>query len=245
VNPPIIQYWHSAEIPVEVAELIATFADLNPGLRHMVFDETEAERFIAEHFTEREVAAFRSCAVPAMQSDYFRNCAALVFGGVCSDADFRCLRPLQPLIDEAASGLVFENTRGHIVNGFAVFKDPANPLMQLALDATTECIARRAADKVHMVTGPWIINILREIQRLESLGAARQEIAGKDHERLVNAIIDAVGDHERIGEAFEGVRIVPLESAWSWIAKPANKPLYKQGEDHWEIWNRSGRPIFR
>src|SRR4029079_7865280 len=117
--------------------------------------------------------------------------------------------------------------------------------LRLVLDATTECVERRAADKVHMVTGPWIVNILRLLLGHEALDAARREAAGQESERVVDAIVEAVGDRDRVEEAFDRVRIVPLETAWEWIAKPANRPLYKQGEAHWKVWNKGGRPIFR
>src|SRR5690348_1645791 len=92
---PIIQYWHSEQVPEQIAELTATFRDLNPALPHLVFSEAKAEEFIAEHFEAREVAAFRSCAVPAMQADYFRYCAALALGGIYSDVSFYCRCPLE------------------------------------------------------------------------------------------------------------------------------------------------------
>ncbi|HSN78450.1 MAG TPA: DNA topoisomerase, partial [Anaerolineae bacterium] len=36
------------------------------------------------------------CAIPAMQADYFRYCAALADGGVWADVDLRCQRALRP-----------------------------------------------------------------------------------------------------------------------------------------------------
>jgi mannosyltransferase OCH1-like enzyme len=242
---PIIQYWHSAEIPVEVAELIATFGHLNPELRHLVFSESEAERFIAENFTEREVAAFRCCAVPAMQADYFRNCGVLALGGIYSDADFLCRRPLQALVDTVDGGILFENSLGHTLNSFFVFPAPGHPLLRLLLDVTTENIERRVADRVHEVTGPWVVSLLRALLRRGSLEAARRDASGRMIERLAESIIHATGNYDRVAEAFEGVCISPVEAAWEWIAKPESKLLYKEGELHWENWHRQGRKIFK
>lgn len=242
---PIIQYWHSAEIPAEVAELIATFRDLNPELRHLVFSESEAEKFIAENFTAREVAAFRSCAVPAMQADYFRNCGVLALGGIYSDADFLCRRPLRALIDTVNGGLLFENSHGHTLNGFFVFPAPGHPLLRLLLDVTTENIERRATAKVHEVTGPWVVSLLRALLRHGTIEAARRDASGRMIERLADSIIHAVGDYDRVAAAFEGVRISPLETAGAWIAKPESRLLYKEGALHWENWHREGREIFR
>jgi mannosyltransferase OCH1-like enzyme len=242
---PIIQYWHSPKIPPDVAELIATFRDLNPSLRHMMFNEATAEAFIAEHFTSREVDAFRSCAVPAMQSDYFRNCAVLALGGVYVDADCFCQRSLQSLIDSASGGILFENSRGHTLNGFFAFQAPGHPLLQLALDATTENIERRISDEVHIVTGPWVLSGLSVIHAI-GLSEARRHFAGRRFERVMYSIADAAGDHERLSTAFEGIRVESFETvALDWIGKPTVKPRYKDGEDHWVNWHAGGRAIFR
>lgn len=94
---PLVQYWHSPEIPKPIARLIDSFARRNPDLDHLVFDERSAEALIGEHFGSRQLNAFRSCAVPAMQSDYFRCCAALKLGGVYCDAYCQCIANMRPL----------------------------------------------------------------------------------------------------------------------------------------------------
>lgn len=243
---PIVQYWHSEEIPTEVRELTATFRDLNPGLHHMLFNEKDAGAFVAERFGKRELTAFRSCAVPAMQADYFRLCAVLELGGICADVDLLCIEPLQSLIDSAGRGLLFENRHGHILNGFFVFPGSHHPLLRLTLDVATENIERRVSPKVHEVTGPWVLSLLRLLLRRGSLERARRDAAGRRViEPLVESMIEAVGDFDRVREAFEGVRVDPIEKAWRWLAKPAHRPLYKEHDLHWEHWHRLGRDIYR
>lgn len=113
--PPIIQYWDSGSPPEEVAELIETFREHNPDTPHLVFSESEAERFIAEHFGPREVEAFRACALPAMQADYLRYCAVFALGGIYADADCECHRALQPLVDRSEGGHLFLNHATRII----------------------------------------------------------------------------------------------------------------------------------
>lgn len=243
-SPPIIQYWHSPAIPPDVAEMIATFREVNPALQHMLFDEAEAERFIAEHFSGREVDAFRTCAVPAMQSDYFRNCALLILGGVYADVDLICRHPLQSLIERANGGILFENSRGHTLNGFLVFPKPGHPLLRLAVDVTTENIERRIANEMHIVTGPWVLSGLALIHAI-GLSEARRRFTGR-FGHIMHCIADATGDHRRLTEAFEGVCVNSFDEALQqWIAKPTTKPDYKDGEDHWINWHAAGRSIYR
>lgn len=229
----VVQYWHSQETPAEIAEMIATFGDLNPGMRHMVFSKQGAEEFIAFHLGERELNGFRTCAVPAMQADYFRYCAALTLGGIYVDADFRCVHPLDSLTRTAGPGVVFQSPKGHINNGFFAFATPQHPLLRLALDVATENIERRVANRVSMVTGPWVFSSLKLLHNLGSLEEARRTAAGDPIERMVHSVTDAIGDYDRLAEAFEHVRIVPFDLSINWIAKPEAPPAYKQGDMHW------------
>jgi mannosyltransferase OCH1-like enzyme len=244
---PIIQYWHSPEIPDEVAASIATFRDRNRELRHLIFDEASAEDFIARHLTAREVASFRACAVPAMQADYLRYCAVLVLGGVYADVSLRCLRPLQSLIETTDTGMLFrqDGARPYLGNRFFLFKAPGQRLPRLALDVATVNIETRAAEQVNMVTGPWIFNALEAIRRSGSLEAARRLVVSERAERLADSVKKAVGSYELVAEAFDGVQIAQLATIGKWIESPATPPAYKESETRWVGWQKREGTIFR
>jgi mannosyltransferase OCH1-like enzyme len=243
---PIVQYWHNAGVPAEIGELIATFRDLNPDLPHMLFCESEAEEFIAEHYTSREVGAFRSCAVPAMQADYFRYCAILALGGIYVDADFQCLRPLQTLVDKADGGMLFrrEPTQG-IVNGLFIFKAPGHPLLKLALEVATGNIERRAAPEVYKVTGPWIFTVLWALNGPRRSELLRKVATDPEQNLMAESFIEVAGDGARLATAFGDVRIASLETAEEWIGAPPTPLRYRQSESHWLNWQRRGATIFR
>jgi mannosyltransferase OCH1-like enzyme len=244
---PIVQYWHSEDVPAEVAALTATFRDHNPKLRHLVFNETEAEEFIAGHFTDREVSAFRACAVPAMQADYFRYCAILTLGGVYSDVSFHCLRPLRPLIETIDGGLLFRQQRPRqvVINGFFVFTAPGHPLLRLALDVATANVEQRAAAAVNLVTGPWIFSGLAEIYRLGSLDPSRLQAPNNTIKRLAGFMFEVIEDYARVSAAFERVRIESLSMAADWIGAPKAQLRYKQSDTRWIDWPRKRGEIFR
>ncbi len=232
---PLIQYWDSEEIPTEVAELIATFRDRNPDLDHRVFSRAEAERFIGERYTARELAAFQACAVPAMQADYFRYCAVLALGGIYVDADFHCLRPLVGLIDTTEEGLLFQKSpRGNLVNSFLVFKRAGHPLLRLAIDVAGANIERRIPRAVNAITGPWVLTSLLALHQLGSFDAARQAARGEP--RRAERLFATVGDYARIDEAFQGVRIEPFALATEWIGDPPRPLRYKRADRHWSNW---------
>jgi hypothetical protein len=209
----------------------------------MCFDRMTAERFIGEHFTSREVAAFRACAVPAMQADYFRYCAVLALGGIYCDIDLRCVRPLEPLVDTLEGGLLFRQHHGPMINGFFVFKTADHPLMRLALEVATANIELRLEASVSLVTGPWIFTGLSGLHQLGSISAARR-IVDKEIRQLTDSLLAVVGDYSRVADAFEDVQIESVDSAAQWVGYSI--PLaYKRGDAHWVRWDSRRESIYR
>lgn len=220
-RPPIIQYWHEEDVPASVEERLASFRQVNPDMRHLVFNESTAKSFIEEHYSAREVAAFRACAVPAMQADYLRYCAVGALGGVCCDVDCRCTSSLRPLLEVGGAEL-FRHPDGSIANGFLVFASAGHPLARLAVEVATANIEHRVDGGVAFVTGPRVVRTLVESRRFGSfeswlaIASKRQYPApchfgdgglAHPHMKILRAIID---EEARLIEAFEGVRVSSL-----------------------------------
>jgi hypothetical protein len=267
---PIVQYWDVGEPPGYVVDLLATFRARNPDMQHQLFDERQAEEFISERFGERELAAFRSCAVPAMRADYFRYCAVLAQGGIYADASFCCVSPLGPLLGGPDRGVLFRNASpGFVLNGFFGFAAPGHPLLRLALDLATASIERRAAELVQMVTGPgvftglWVLHRLGSTESLhreasahglecladpfrrEAMALAPTAAGRKGVERMVEPLFDTVADLARVEAAFEGVRVAPYEAMAELVAAPERPLPHKDDGTYWINWQRQGRTIFR
>lgn len=258
----ISQYWNSESIPDSVSYLSATFRDRNPDFSHRVFSEVEAERFIGEHFGSREVAAFRVCAVPSMQSDYFRYCAVYVLGGIYADVDYRCKAPLRPLIDRSTQGEIFLSPTAMRLNGrdarriwsgFFAFREPRHPFLGLALEIATANLEARIAERVwpvgHMVreaigltVGPGIPTLMRFIRDWGSFDAFIEGIAGSPAEPFGALYCETIGSFERIVKAFDGVRVSPNASMYDWVAEPDFDLPYKETDTH---WLNVKTPIFR
>lgn len=240
----IVQYWHSSEVPAEVRQSTATFRDQNPEMRHLLAHEAEAAAFIAERFTDRELCAFQACAVPAMQSDYFRCCAILALGGIYADVGLACKRPLDSLVRSVGGGLLVRLTPGGTIsNGFFVFPAPGHPMLRLALDIATSNIERRIATAVNRVTGPWIFTCMAEAWRAGSLDphwAPDEEIA-----RLAKAMLEEVGEYAKLDAVFEGIRIEPAATLQAWTGPSRYEHDYKGAKTRWTRWHRRGESIFR
>lgn len=266
---PIVQYWDTEEVPDYLEERIASFRARNPGMRHLLFDERTAAHFIAERIGQREAEAFRACAVPTMQSDFFRYCAAFALGGVYADVGYRCIAPLDALLEQADGGRLFRvEPFGFLLSGLFAFRFPGHPLPRLALDVIVTNVERRVAERVQMVTGPWVLSGLSALHRLGSDAALRREAAERGIERLaeplrrdaaamapsaggreaiepmIEPMLDAVGDYARVTEAFDGVRTTRYASSRRWVREPEAPLPYKRSERYWVNWQRE-RTIFR
>lgn len=252
-RPTISQYWNSAVVPDYVVELFETFRAQNPDCRHLVLDEREAEGFIAERFGERQAAAFRACAVPSMQSDYFRYCAVLAHGGVYADADYRCLRPLRPLIEGCEGGEIFlgptlhplgERQTRRVWSGFFAFRHPGHPFLELALELATANMEARIAERVWpagehvreaiwLTVGPGVPTLMRFIHEWGSFDAFVEGVAGSPAEPFAELYCETIGEYGRIVAAFEGVRVSSNEAMFSWVGRPEQALPYKETDVHW------------
>jgi Glycosyltransferase sugar-binding region containing DXD motif len=262
-RPVLSQYWNTEAIPDYIADLLATFRDRNPDFRHLVCDEAGAEEFIGTHFGPREVAAFRACAVPSMQSDYFRYCVVLALGGVYSDADYECVRPLRPLLSGLEGGEIFLSPTEHPLNGrttrrvwsaFFAFRGPGHPFLALALEIATANIEARISERIWppgervvesiwLTVGPGVPTLMRFILEWGSFDAFVEGVAGSPMEPFAQQYCEVIGDYDRIVEAFEGVRVSSAESMFSWVGRPEQPLPYKDTDLHWQnVRTRIFRP---
>lgn len=230
---PIVQYWHSGAPPPYIEELLDTFREHNPETPHLVFDAAGAEKLIAVHFGDREAAAFRACAVPAMQADYFRYCAALALGGLYCDADLRCIASLRPDFPRPGEGWLILRPHKAIVNGLFAFGSPGHPLLELTVAIATANIERRRGDSVYMVTGPALWTTLYWAFRLGSFDAFVDEAPDAQWEKYARLCSETIGDYTRLSRAFEGVRVRPVSEIGVFVQSYGLNLPYKETDAHW------------
>jgi hypothetical protein len=261
--PQLIQYWDAPEPPPELTELMAGFDRHNPGLRRLLFDAASAEDLIAEHFSAREVAAFRACALPTSQADYLRYCAAFALGGLCIDADVRCLRDLGPLFSRSPRGTVFGQREAPpawiariagwprpvgpyrtLVNGIFVFAEPGDPFLGLAIEVATANIESRVGEGpegVWRTTGPGVFTSAYLLHGLGSIDAFLAYTAGTILEPTAGLFCEVVGDAARVDDAFAGLDTMAVEDAGDWLTH-VGVPRSSGAVRH---WSRPGGSIFR
>ncbi len=237
----LFQYWDGAEPPSEVAGWIEGFRTRNPDFEHVLLNEATAADFIARHYGPREVAAFRACAVPAMQADFIRLCVLDVFGGVYVDADNQSLRPLSELIARAPRSLAFLWT-GLINNGFLMFRSPGDPFVRACLEMTLQNIEARRFEIEFTATGPGVVNAVRVVADpscLDAVLGAFDNAVCRDwgFPALVEHARAAVPATPELVEAVASLTLMHALAASPWIG--SDQPAYKQSDRHWGNWRGS------
>lgn len=154
---PLVQYWDRKSPPDEVARLMTSW-EVDPVYTYRRFDRQMADAFIEEHFDRATLAAFRRCAVPAMQADFFRYCALIVQGGIYVDADSENGGSLIGMIERFASSRGALMTRNNnIANDFLFFCEPRDSLLLKVLEIAIDNVRTEISRNVWQVTGPGIM----------------------------------------------------------------------------------------
>lgn len=231
--PPLIQYWHQEPPPRYIDDLLCSFRDRNSDLRHMVFSRAGAVEFIAERFSPREVSAFEACAVPAMQADYLRYCAVFALGGIYSDADFRCVAPLRPLLPDAGRGRLFRGQAGNVINGVFAFGGPGHPFLGAALEIATVNIERRRFDRVYPTTGPPIFMALAWLRAFGSIDSLLERAAATPFGESIEFYCEAIRNLGDVDHTFDGIEISEVSAQDAYIQPPGFPLAYKRSSTHW------------
>jgi alpha 1,6-mannosyltransferase len=75
--------------------LSESFKQLNPNHTYMFFDDKQAEEFVRQHMPPDIIHAYEIMPIPVLKADYFRYIAIYILGGVYTDLDTECVRPIE------------------------------------------------------------------------------------------------------------------------------------------------------
>jgi mannosyltransferase OCH1-like enzyme len=151
----LVQFWNTPDVPQEVRFLMDSWKT-ETDFSYQRYDLKMADAFIAKEFDARTLAAFRTCAKPAMQADFFRYCALYKTAGVYVDADTKTAGGMVELIASAKRGLLMDR-RGNIANDFLFFRHAGDSLLERVIAIAIHNIENRISNNVWVVTGPGIM----------------------------------------------------------------------------------------
>jgi len=158
-KPKLFQFWNTEKAPDEVEILMQTWA-ADPAFQYHRFTTKKADAFIEANFDDRTLAAYRKCAIPAMQADFFRYCALYIHGGVYVDADTKNSARLPDCLKDRKHGLLMtRETR--VANDFLYVRVARSELYRKVIECAVENVENEISNNVWMVTGPGIMTHLR------------------------------------------------------------------------------------
>jgi thioredoxin-like negative regulator of GroEL len=152
----LMQYWDTEEPPADVARLIQTWREKNPGLNCVLFNDQTAQAFLARHFPPQVLYAYRRGEYATQKSDIFRLAYLAVAGGIYADADDRCLGPVERILPAAAQLVVYQDDHMTLCNNF-IAAAPRHPVLMAALKGAVVAMLRGDRDTVWFSTGPALL----------------------------------------------------------------------------------------
>ncbi len=114
----IIQYWDSGTPPSSVEKIIKSWQELNPDYEYRLFSRKSAYYFLKFQLGRESAQAFLNCEHPAMQADFFRLAYLSKLGGFYADADDKCIKSLNTLVESGAELVLKLGDFGCISNNF-------------------------------------------------------------------------------------------------------------------------------
>ena len=82
-----------------IEKLAHSFIKLNSNHSYLFFNDTQAEEFVRQHMPSHIIHAYEVMPVPVLKADYFRYISTYILGGIYSDSDTECLRPIDTWTD--------------------------------------------------------------------------------------------------------------------------------------------------
>lgn len=171
----VLLFWDQEALPTPVQRVVGAWRDTCPGWSVSLFSARSAEEYLSDRNGGRYAELFRSCALPAMKSDFFRLAWVLREGGLYCDLNFAPRR--EPGFVSTGHALtVCRWPHGRIVNG-VFYAPPCSPELGRILEQVAQNIEQRTSNNVWEVTGPgaWI-KVLEPIDPLRVKVIDREEL---------------------------------------------------------------------
>lgn len=159
--PRIIhQTFKTQDLPSLMHGAVMSWVDLNPEYEYRFHDDDEARNFLRDAFEPEVLQAYDTLQSGAFKADLWRYCRLYVDGGIYSDIDQVCHRPLSEFLspeDEFVSARA-GNLPFAIYNGFICTK-PSHPFLRKAIDRAVDLILSGKETDGYMAVGPWNLGV--------------------------------------------------------------------------------------
>jgi mannosyltransferase OCH1-like enzyme len=166
----IWQTYKTKELPKEAAAAKATWVEKNPERLYFLYDDKDIENYIISHWSAENkdmYEFYKNLPVGVMKADLWRYLILATHGGVYSDIDSECLKPIHAWEEEqklsASSGnilmIALENDE-HFCQ-WTIYATKEHPIMKHVCQYILDSYLEKGIDKsdpnfVHATTGPGI-----------------------------------------------------------------------------------------
>ena len=188
-----------------IEKLAQSFIKLNPNHSYLFFNDIQAEVFVRQHMPPHIIRAYEMMPAPVLKADYFRYIALYILGGVYSDGDTECLRPIDTWTDnytnvsfivgvEVETPVRFQGfARAFQLCQWTFASAPKHPILKRIIDDIAKQTKFSNASQLNIPTildwtgpGPWsdtVFDYLKETYHVE-----RKTLSQSKHGRLVGDI---------------------------------------------------------
>jgi tetratricopeptide (TPR) repeat protein len=152
----IFQFWTAGPPPDEVAAARQSWRDHNPDYSFAVYNDSNAQEFMAARFPPEVLLAYRRAREPAQKADIFRLAYLAAAGGIYADVHDRCISALSLIVPAKAELVMYQEELGTLGSNF-VAAAPARPVVLKALTLAVNAINRGDRDIGWLATGPALL----------------------------------------------------------------------------------------
>jgi hypothetical protein len=175
--PKII--WQTYKDPIDTLPDYATKAlnswkDFNPDYEHRYMDDIEAGEFVLNEYGQEWYDIFINCPIGVMRGDLWRYLIVYKYGGVYTDLDTICKKPIESWLKDGYDMIVCPENNIHFCQ-WTFAATPGHPIIKSVLDCIREAFVAPDYTRphfVHELTGPyvWTKGILSALEINDKIG---------------------------------------------------------------------------
>lgn len=147
------------QLPDYIKETSETWKEINPEYDYEYMDDSQAREFVKNFYGNDMVELFDSVPVGVMRGDMWRYLIIYAYGGVYTDLDTKCLKPISTWMKEDKSLIICPEHDIHLCQ-WTFAAEAGHPSIKSVIDL----MVKRLSDNpdweiphfVHYYTGPGV-----------------------------------------------------------------------------------------
>lgn len=141
----------------------------NQGIEYCFMEDTQIEQFIKENFDVKTYETFKKLPLGVMKADLWRYCILYKYGGIYSDIDTECLKPIRDWGLEKKNKIILGMENNIHFCQWTIVSSPKHPILKNVIKMINKEVSKGidTTDEhfVHKYTGPgiWTKSIMKTL----------------------------------------------------------------------------------